>query len=46
MSTVLYLLLLYLKYSIVVLVLGALVAIGLWFWLGLAAFARNARLDR
>jgi hypothetical protein len=46
MGTITFLLLLYLKYFVVVLVLGVLLAAGLWFWLGLASFARSAREDR
>lgn len=46
MQTLLFILLLYLKYSAVVLALGIVVAGGLWFWLGLAAYARSAREDR
>jgi hypothetical protein len=44
-QTLIYLLLLYLKYSLTVLALGIVVAGGLWFWLGLASFARRARED-
>lgn len=43
--TLVYLLLLYLKYSLIVLALGIVVAGGLWLWLGLASFARRARED-
>jgi hypothetical protein len=45
MNTFLLLLVWYLKYSLVVLALGIVVAGGLWFWLGLASFARRARED-
>jgi hypothetical protein len=45
MQTLLHLLVLYLKYSLVTLALGIVVSAGLWFWLGLASFARNARDD-
>jgi len=45
MQTLIYLLVLYLKYSLAVLAAGIVVAAGLWFWLGLASFARNARHD-
>ena len=44
-QTLIYLLLLYLKYSLTVLALGIVVAGGLWCWLGLASFARRARED-
>lgn len=44
-QTLVYLLLLYLKYSLTVLALGIVVAGGLWLWLGLASFARRARED-
>jgi hypothetical protein len=46
MSTIAFVLLLYLKYSVIVLALGVVVAGGLWFWLSLASFARRAREDR
>ena len=45
MQTLIYLLVLYLKYSLVTLAVGVVVAAGLWFWLGLASFAKNARND-
>ena len=45
MQTLAFLLLLYLKYSLIVLALGIVVAGGLWCWLGLASFARGARED-
>jgi hypothetical protein len=45
MQTLVYLLVLYLKYSLVTLALGVVVAAGLWFWLGLASFARSVRDD-
>jgi hypothetical protein len=44
-QTLIYLLVLYLKYSLVTLAVGIVVAAGLWFWLGLASFAKNARND-
>ena len=46
MGTITFLLLLYLKYFVIVLALGAVVAAGLWCWLGLASFARSEREDR
>ena len=45
MQTLVDLLVLYLKYSLVTLALGVVVAAGLWFWLGLASFARSVRDD-
>ena len=45
MQTLAFLLLLYLKYSLIVLAIGIVVAGGLWCWLGLASFARRARED-
>ena len=45
MRTLGFLLLLYLKYSMLVLAMGIVVAGGLWCWLSLAAFARRARED-
>ena len=45
MQTLVHLLVLYLKYSLVTLALGVVVAAGLWFWLGLASFARSVRDD-
>ena len=45
MQTLVYLLVLYLKYSLVTLALGVVVAAGLWFWLGRASFARSVRDD-
>jgi hypothetical protein len=44
-QTLIYLLVLYLKYTLVTLALGVVVVVGLWFWTGLASFARNARDD-
>ena len=44
-QTLIYLLVLYLKYSLVTLAVGVVVTAGLWFWLGLASFAKNARND-
>ena len=46
MQTLLYLLVLYLKYSLIVLAIGIVTAGGLWFWLGLASFAKQTGLDR
>jgi hypothetical protein len=45
MQTLIHLLVLYLKYSLVTLALGVVVTVGLWFWLGLSSFARSARND-
>ena len=45
MQTLVYLLVLYLKYSLVTLALGIVVAAGLWCWLGLSSFARSLRDD-
>jgi hypothetical protein len=45
-QTLVLLLLIYLKYSLVVLAIGIVIAAGMWFWLGLAGFAKQARLDR
>lgn len=36
----------YLTYSAILIVLAAAAALGIWSWLGLAAFARRARNDR
>jgi len=44
-QTLIHLLVLYLEYSVVTLALGIVVTAGLWFWLGLASFARSARSD-
>jgi len=44
-QTLIHVLVLYLKYSLVTLALGVVVSLGLWFWLGLASFARSARHD-
>jgi hypothetical protein len=44
-QTLIHLLLLYLEYSLVTLALGIVLAAGLWFWLGLASFARSLRQD-
>jgi len=44
-QTLIRLLVLYLEYSLVTLALGVVVAVGLWFWVGLSSFARNARHD-
>jgi hypothetical protein len=44
-QTLIHLLLLYLKYSLVTLALGIVVTVGLWFWLGLSSFARSLRED-
>lgn len=46
MSTLMFLVFLYLKYFVIVLALGVVVAAGLWCWLGLASFARSEREDR
>lgn len=46
MGTITFLLFLYLKYFIIVLAVGVVVVAGLWFWLGLASFARSVRDDR
>jgi hypothetical protein len=45
-STLTFLVFLYLKYFVIVLALGAVVAAGLWCWLGLASVARSEREDR
>jgi len=45
-QTLVLLLLIYLKYSMVVMPIGIVIAAGMWFWLGLAGFAKQARLDR
>ena len=45
MQTLIHLLVLYLEYSVVTLALGVVVALGLWFWLGLSSFAKSARND-
>ena len=44
-QTLIHILALYLKYSLVTLALGIVVSAGLWCWLGLASFARSARND-
>jgi hypothetical protein len=44
-QTLLRLLILYLEYSLVTLALGVVVTVGLWFWLGLASFAKSLRHD-
>jgi hypothetical protein len=44
-QTLIHLLMLYLKYSLVTLAMGIVVAAGLWLWLSLASFARSARND-
>jgi hypothetical protein len=44
-QTLIHLLVLYLKYSLVTLALGVVVTVGFWFWAGLASFARSARSD-
>jgi hypothetical protein len=44
--TLAYLLLLYTEYAMIVLGIGILLCVGLWFWCGIEAFARRARLDR
>lgn len=44
-QTLIHLLVLYFEYSVVTLALGAIVALGLWFWLGLSSFAKSARND-
>jgi len=44
-QTLIHLLVLYLKYSLVTLALGIVVAVGFWCWLNLAAFARSVRDD-
>jgi hypothetical protein len=44
-QTLIHLLVLYLEYSLVTLALGAVVSLGLWFWLGLGSFSRSARHD-
>ena len=45
MQTLIYLLVLYLKYSLVTLAVGIVVVAGLWVWLGLSSFAKQARRD-
>ena len=45
MQTLVHLLVLYLKYSVVTLALGIVVAAGFWLWLGLASLARSVRDD-
>ena len=45
MQTLIYLLVLYLKYSVVTLALGIVVAAGFWLWLSLTALTRNAGND-
>jgi hypothetical protein len=44
-QTLIRLLVLYLEYSLITLALGVVVAVGLWFWVGLSSYSRSARHD-